>query len=72
MYKRQLFNYIPTEKGLAVVREFEHLKQYVMYPKLPKGMTLEKYQEAYEKEEEKFKREFIKKYFKRLNKKTEQ
>ena len=67
-----LFNYIPTEKGLAVVREFEHLKQYVMYPKLPKGMTLEKYQEAYEKEEEKFKREFIKKYFKRLNKKTEQ
>lgn len=67
-----LFNYIPTEKGLAVVNEFEHLKQYVMYPKLPKGMTLEKYQEAYEKEEEKFKREFIKKYFKRLNKKTNQ
>ena len=64
-----LFNYIPTEKGLAVVREFEHLKQYVMYPKLPKGMTLEKYQEAYEKEEEKFKREFIKKYFAKLKKK---
>ena len=65
----QLFSYIPTEKGLAVVTEFEHLKQYVMYPVLPKGMTLEKYQHDYEKEEEKFKREFIKKYFAKLKKK---
>ena len=64
-----LFSYIPTEKGLAVVTEFEHLKQYVMYPVLPKGMTLEKYQHDYEKEEEKFKREFIKKYFAKLKKK---
>lgn len=68
----QLFSYIPTKKGLAAVTEFEHLKQYMIYPELPKEMTLEKYQKAYEKEEEKFKREFIKKYFKRLNKKTDQ
>ncbi|MCR0336006.1 hypothetical protein MKA38_09025 [[Clostridium] innocuum] len=64
-----LFNYIPTEKGLAIVNEFEHLKQYMMYPELPEGMTLEEYQQAYEKEEEKFKREFIKKYFAKRKKK---
>lgn len=67
----QLFNYIPTEKGLAVVREFGYLKQYMSYPELPKGATLEKYQEAYETEERIFQREFIKKYIRKL-KKTEQ
>lgn len=57
------------KKGLEAVTEFEHLRQYMIYPELPKEMTLGKYQHDYEKEEEKFKREFIKKYFAKLKKK---
>ena len=63
-----LFSYIPTEKGLAAVKELEYLKQYMMYPELPKGMTLEKYQEAYEKALRKFNKDFIKEYFEKQQK----
>lgn len=55
----QLFSYIPTEKGKAVMMENEHLKAYMKADKIPGRLTLTRFQESYQKASRQFSQDYF-------------
>lgn len=55
----QLFSYIPTEKGKAVMMENEHLKAYMKADKIPGRLTLSRFHESYKKASRQFSQDFF-------------
>lgn len=55
----QLFSYIPTEKGKAVMMENEHLKAYMKADKIPGRLTLTRFHESYKKASRQFSQDYF-------------
>lgn len=55
----QLFSYIPTEKGKALMMENEHLKAYMKADKIPGRLTLTRFHESYKKASRQFSQDFF-------------
>ena len=55
----QLFCYIPTKKGKAVMIEYEHLKAYMKADEIPSNLTLTRFHESYKKASRQFSQDYF-------------